>query len=157
MSDKTILTREGYLRLMDKLIYLYNVVRPKLIEEMQEVRSNPKGTTSREYFEIRAKLLRLQKTIQDIEDKMNQSEILVGVVSYCKRAYIGALVELQNSENGLVSTYRLVGHHESDIQRGLLSVSSPLGSALIGHSEGDKVIVETPSGIKTYKILSIKW
>ena len=53
-------------------------------------------------------------------------------------------------------SYKIVGEDEADVKLGKISVNSPLSRSLVGKSEGDFSKLETPSGIKEYKILSIK-
>jgi len=53
--------------------------------------------------------------------------------------------------------YRIVGEDESDIKQGLISISSPVAKALIGHRIGDEVQIKVPSGIRIYEIIDIKY
>jgi len=53
-------------------------------------------------------------------------------------------------------TYQLVGPYESNPDNGQISVSSPLGQALIGRREGDAVKVKTPKGMQEFEILEIR-
>ena len=62
-------------------------------------------------------------------------------------------VQLLDADSGDEITYRLVSPDESDPSSGRISVSSPIGRALIGRASGDEVEVQTPRGIKTYEIL----
>jgi len=49
-----------------------------------------------------------------------------------------------------------VGPYESDPEKGMISVTSPLGRALIGKSEGDEVQVSTPGGVQEYEVVRIR-
>ena len=51
--------------------------------------------------------------------------------------------------------YILVSEEESDFELNKISMSSPVGSALLGHKVGDVVEVRVPAGIIKYKIVSI--
>ena len=53
--------------------------------------------------------------------------------------------------------YRIVGEDEADIRSGMISVNSPIARALIGKSEGDIAMVETPGGEVEYDILAVKY
>ena len=55
------------------------------------------------------------------------------------------------------SNYRLVGSHEADIAKGRISVTSPLGRALIGKTIGDTVEVTTPRGSKAYEVVKVSY
>jgi len=73
----------------------------------------------------------------------------------CDRVVFGVKVRLVNMDSGDEVVYRLVGPDESDVQKGNISVKSPLGRALIGKYEGDDVKVSTPAGLRNYEILEI--
>lgn len=54
-------------------------------------------------------------------------------------------------------TYQIVGEHEASLEKGLLNMRSPLARSLIGKEEGDVVEVQTPGGLKSYEILSVRF
>ena len=60
-------------------------------------------------------------------------------------------------EKGNVSSYQIVGEHESDIENKKLSVNSPLARGLIGKIKDDDVEINSPKGIKTYTIISVNY
>ena len=68
-----------------------------------------------------------------------------------------AVVELEDMDSEKSVTYQLVGPDESDIDRGKISVTSPVARALIGKEVGDEVRVTTPGGIRTYEIADVRW
>ena len=69
----------------------------------------------------------------------------------------GAIVEIKDDETSDLSTYQIVGEYESDIENKKLSVNSPLARGLIGKIKNDIVEINSPKGIKTYKIISVKY
>jgi transcription elongation factor GreA len=69
----------------------------------------------------------------------------------------GALVTLRMEPMGEPVRYRIVGEDEGDIPAGKLSVSAPLGRALLGREEDELVTVETPGGTRTYRILEVRY
>lgn len=153
--DKVIITREGLLRLVDKLHHLYHVVRPQIIEELRESMAFGVNAHNLQYINARERQLMLQRKINDLEDKIEKSEVLVGSTFYCKRVFIGTTVDIENMETGERMTYCLVGPYESDVSKGKLASDSPVGRALLGRFEGEEVEIETPSGIRHYKIRAI--
>jgi transcription elongation factor GreA len=52
--------------------------------------------------------------------------------------------------------FMIVGSSEANSLQGKISNESPVGRALIGHSVGDNVDVETQAGVITYKVLEIQ-
>ena len=69
----------------------------------------------------------------------------------------GATVEIEDDESGKKQTYQIVGEYESDIDNKKISITSPLARALIGKSKADNVEVNSPKGIKSYTIISVKY
>jgi transcription elongation factor GreA len=69
----------------------------------------------------------------------------------------GATVELEDTTSGEVVTYQLVGEDEADIKRGKLSITSPIGRALVGKYSGDVAEVQAPGGLRSYEILDVKY
>jgi transcription elongation factor GreA len=67
----------------------------------------------------------------------------------------GSSVTLENHGSGGEVTYQIVGPDESDIATGTISITSPLGRALIGKEVDEEVKVQAPGGIKTYTLLKI--
>lgn len=153
----SVISRREHLRLLDKLAYLYHVVRPKILEEVQNARIWCHRKDNSEYVDARSRLARLYSNIEEIETKIAKSEILVGCKSYSNKIAIGATVTVQNIEDGKTSRYVLVGPNESDVHNGYLSLASPMGRALLGHKPGDEVIFEAPSGLKIYRVITVEW
>jgi transcription elongation factor GreA len=67
----------------------------------------------------------------------------------------GATVRLADDDTSEELTYQIVGHVESDITNGRLSITAPLARALIGKRVGDTVEVNAPGGGKSYEVLAI--
>jgi transcription elongation factor GreA len=62
---------------------------------------------------------------------------------------------LSDEETDEETKYQLVGEDEADVKQGMLSVTSPLGRALIGKAVGESVEVTTPRGAKSYEIVKV--
>ena len=67
----------------------------------------------------------------------------------------GSKVLLENIETGEDVEYQLVGSDESDIEKGRISVSSPLGRALVGKKPGDELTFQAPGGKRMYELVEI--
>jgi transcription elongation factor GreA len=64
-------------------------------------------------------------------------------------------VTIEDGNDGKKITYQLVGPYESDLEKNRISVTSPIGKALIGMSVGNEVSVKTPGGIREFEIADI--
>ena len=98
----------------------------------------------------------IEGRINDLCQKIGHSEIIECGKNDHDRVVFGATVIIEDLETGENVTYRLVGPYEADIQAGTLSVSSPLGKALIGREEGEQIRVQAPKGQREFEILEIR-
>ena len=73
------------------------------------------------------------------------------------KVVFGATVELEEVESGEKISYQIVGDIEADIKQNRIAVSSPVARAMIGKEEGDIAVVQAPSGIREYEIISIAY
>lgn len=153
---KVPITRLGYRRLLAQLVHLRRVVRPQVLEELAEARAYGVKVENQQYLIARERHVVLQKKIQDLEDKLARCEVFAGRKFILKEAAFGIVLIIQNVETGETHQYQLVGPFESDVRNGKLSIDSPVGSCLMGRNEGDEVTVFTPTGIRIYRILSIR-
>jgi transcription elongation factor GreA len=153
---KVPITRNGYRRLIRELVHLRRVIRPEVLEDLREARGYGVKIENQQYLLARERHLGLEKKINDIENKLARCEIVVGRKFFFKQVGFGTIIEIQNLDSGEVSQFEMVGPWESDINGGKLSVESPVGRSMLGRREGEDVSVETPSGMRMYRILSIQ-
>ncbi len=153
---KVPITRNGFDRLEAQLTHLRRVVRPQVLEELQEARSFGVKIDNQQYLTARERHLGVLRKIQDLEEKLAHCEVVVGRKFFRKQVGFGTWAVIQNLDTGETRGYQLVGPYESDVALGKLSVESPVGRGIMGCFEGDEVTVDTPSGTRIYRILSIQ-
>lgn len=132
------------------------VVRPQVLEELQESRAFGVKYENQQYMLAKERHMVLQKKILDLEEKLARCEIVVGRKFYRKRVGFGTSALIMNIDTGETRQYQLVGPYESDVGKGRLSIDSPVGRSLMGSLEGEEVTVYTPSGIRIFRILAIQ-
>jgi transcription elongation factor GreA len=91
----------------------------------------------------------------EIEDKLARAAIIDISQQGGSTIQFGARVKLIDEETEEEVVYQIVGPEEAEIQRGLLSISAPLGQALIGREAGDTIEVSTPRGTRYFEILEV--
>ena len=153
--EKIPITKEGLEKLREELKHLAKVERPKNIRAIEEARSHGDLSENAEYHAAKEKQSYLAGRIDELKSVTAQSEIIEVEEGPADRVVFGRTVLLYNVETEEEVTYQLVGPYESDPEKGRISVTSPLGQALIGKEEGDEVNARTPGGIKEYEILKI--
>jgi transcription elongation factor GreA len=153
---KIPITRRGHQCLLRELAHLRRVVRPEVLEELQEARSFGIKYENQQYMVARERHLVLQRKITDLEEKLNRCEIVVGRKFLLKQVGFGTVITIQNLDTGETHQYQMVGPYESNVSEGKLSVESPVGRCLMGCFEGEEVTVFTPAGTRIYRIVSIE-
>jgi len=151
------ITREGYENIKKDLEFLRNTKRPKILLAIEEARSHGDISENAEYEAAKEEYQFIQKRIAEYEEMMKQCEIVEikrnpnGLVDF------GGRVELKNLDTDEEVAYTVVGPYESDLEKGRISMSSPLGRALLGKGVGDEVSFSAPGGERTYEIIRVTW
>ncbi len=154
----TPLTSKGADRLREVLHKLKTVDRPKIIEAIAEARSHGDLSENAEYHAAKEQQGFIEGRIASLESVLSTAQIIdVATIDAGEKVVFGATVKLVNLENDNEVVYQIVGEEESDINMGLVSVSSPIAKALISREMGDVVEVNAPGGIVEYEILEIKY
>lgn len=153
---RTPITKQGYERLKKEIERLQREERPKIILAIEEARGHGDLSENAEYEAAKEKQSLIEGKIQDLSAKLSECEIIEPSLNDNGKVIFGRQVVLEDLENGEVSTYRLVGPYEAEVQAGTISVTSPLGKALIGKEEGEEIRVQTPKGIRNLEILEIQ-
>ena len=156
MADKVHMTRRGYDALVEELRRLKLEERPRAAEALRLARDHGDLSENAEYDAAKEGQGHLEARISQIEDKLARAEIVDTTDLDLEKVRFGTTVVLEDVESGAEVTYTLVGQDEADIEKRLLSVTSPVGRALIGRERDDEVTVRVPSGTRTYEIRDIK-
>jgi transcription elongation factor GreA len=150
------ITKEGYERLKNELQRLQKEERPIVIRAIEEARAHGDISENAEFESAKDKQGLLEARIMDLTQKLGGCEIIELSDEDNGRITFGSTVVMEDLETGEITSYRLVGPYEADVQAGTISVTSPLGKALIGKEEGEGVRVQTPKGVRNLEILEIQ-
>ncbi len=99
----------------------------------------------------------LEARIKYIESLLPQANIIDLSTLGGDKIIFGATVHLVDVETEEERQYTLLGQEEADFKNGSISISSPVGKALLGHKVGDEVIVSVPKGTITYEVTDIEF
>ena len=151
------MTQEGESFLREELQKLKSEDRNNIVKAIAEARKHGDLKENAEYHAAKEQQGLVESRIREIESKLVDAQVIdVTKIQPLGKVVFGTTVEIQELEENKVISYKIVGEDEADVKSGKISVNSPLSRSLIGKSEGDFSKLETPSGIKEYKILSIK-
>jgi transcription elongation factor GreA len=153
--ERVPITIKGYEALQEELEYLKKVERPKNIKAIEEARSHGDISENAEFEAAKDRQAFIGGRLNDLEDKLARAEIIDPDTMPKDRAVFSSLVVLENIDTGENVEYQLVGPDESNIEQGLISVSAPLGKAIIGKKPGDEIILQTPGGKRSYELVDI--
>ncbi len=151
------MTVNGLARLQDELKRLKSVERPRVLKALEEARAHGDLSENAEYDAARHEQGLIEGRISELETKTRNAQVIDVTKLSGDDVKFGATVQLQDVDNSAKVTYQVVGADEADIKAGLLSVTSPLGRALIGKSEGALLEVSAPGGVKTYELLKVEY
>ena len=151
------MTSEGYTKLQDELKKLTSEDRPKIIEAIAEARSHGDLSENAEYQYAKEQQSLIEGRIIDLESAISKADVIDVKSVAGDDIKFGATVEIVDDESGEKQEYQIVGEYESDIENKKLSITSPLARGLIGKTEEDNVEINSPKGLKSYTILSVKY
>ena len=153
--ERVPITKEGYEALKKEAEYLKKVERPNNIKAIEEARSHGDLTENAEFEAAKDRQAFIEGRLGELEYKLSRADIIDTQTLPKDRAVFASSVVLENIETGENVEYQLVGTDESNIEKGRISVSSPLGKAIIGKRPGDKITLQTPGGKRFYELVDI--
>ena len=153
--DRVPVTREGYEALKKELENLKRVERPQNIRAIEEARAHGDLSENAEFAAAKDRQGFIEGRIGELEYKIASADIITADNLPRDRAVFGTKVLLENIDTGEEVEYQLVGPDESDIDNGRISISSPLGKAILGKKPGDELALEVPGGKRIYEFVEI--
>jgi len=157
MEEKVPMTKQGYQNLNEELKHLKFEERPRIVAAIEEARGHGDLSENAEYHSAREQQSFIEGRIQELEGALSHAQVIDTAALSGDKVLFGATVQLSDADTEEESTYQIVGQYEANLEKGLISLLSPLAKALIGKELGDIVEVNTPRGEKSYEILSVKY
>ena len=146
------LTAEALAAMKDKVERLKAAI-PRLADEAKRTADYGDRSENAEYKDAKGKLRGAHRQILSLQDQIKRAVVIKSGSGAGGKITLGSTVVLETGGRAL--TFRILGPHEADPDKGIISDKSPLGAALIGHKKGDEVkIASGKSGI-TYRITDI--
>ena len=155
MSGFIYLSKEGMEKLKDELNYLKSTERPKIINQIAEARDKGDLSENAEYDAAKEAQGLLEARIARLENELSKSRVLDEKNIDLSTAKLLTTVEIENIQSKQKMSYTLVSESEADLKNKKISISSPIGSGLMGKKVGEIVDISVPSGVVKFKILNI--
>jgi len=128
---------------------------PANIKDIEEAREHGDISENAEYAAAKEKQSFIQGKLQEIENNLATSTVIDLKELTDDRVVFGTTVTIEEISTGEVTRYQLVGPFESDMSRNQISVTSPIGKALLRKEVGDEVQVNAPGGLRKFEIVDI--
>jgi transcription elongation factor GreA len=132
--------------------------RPRIAERLQQALSGDVNLAENsEYQSALEEQAVNENRMAELEDKLARAEVIDLAKQSGDVIRFGATVTVVDEDSRRKNTWQIVGEPEADARHGRISVTSPIGKALIGKNRGDSVEVNVPAGIRSYKVHNIEW
>ena len=155
--NKIPMTSDGYSKLKEELKKLTSEDRPNIIAAIAEARGHGDLSENAEYQYAKEQQSLIEGRISDLESSISRAEVIDIKSMSGNDVKFGATIEIEDDDTGQKQKYQIVGEYESDIENKKLSINSPLARGLIGKSKDDNVEINSPKGLKSYTIISVKY
>ncbi|RLT98106.1 transcription elongation factor GreB [Ketobacter sp.] len=151
------ITPQGRDRLMTELRYLSDTHRPEVTRALADAAAEGDRSENAEYIYRKKQLREIDRRIRYLVKRLEVLKTVDQKPTDQSRVFFGAWVELEDLDSGAVERYRLVGADEIDIDRGWISIDSPMAKALLKKQEGDEVLVVRPKGEACYEVARVSY
>ena len=153
-SGAVLITADGFEQLRSELDLLHTKGRREISARVRDARDDGDLADNPALWDALEEQAQMERRIAVLEERIAAARIVApsgnGV------AGIGSSVRVRDVALGVVAEYDLVGAIESDIQNGRVSVSAPVGRALVGRAVGETVHVQTPRGTRAFELLAVR-
>ena len=157
MLRRLPITPDGYQKLQEELQRLLKVDRPKNIRDISEARAHGDLSENAEYHAAKERQSFIEGRIQELKTKLALSDVINPSKISQKKIAFGATVKVIDLLSDEEKIFMLVGPDEADAKNGKISISSPVGKALLNKEVGDVVNIKVPAKTLEYEILEISF
>lgn len=151
------MTPAGLSKLQAELKHLKTVERPQNVRDIETAREHGDLKENAEYHAAKEKQAHIAAMMRHVEDMIARAEVIDPAKLSGNKIVFGATVALYDLDEEKDITYCIVGAPEADSKRGYISIESPIARALIGKYPEEEVIVQTPSGERTFEVVEVKF
>jgi transcription elongation factor GreA len=152
------ITPRGYAALLEELKHHKEVLRPRIVRDIEEARAHGDISENSEYEDAKERQSLCEGRIAELEHRLSTAEVIdVTKLPKSSRVVFGTTVLIANQASGEERRWTIVGETEADVESGKISLKSPLGAALVGRSVGDEVVVPAPGGRQVWDVIEVHY
>ena len=153
--ERTPITKQGFANLKKELVRLKTVERPENIKAIEEARAHGDLSENAEFEAAKDRQGFIEGRINELAYKIASADVIDPDTLSSDTVVFASRVVLENIDTEESVEYQIVGPDESDIEKGMISVTSPLGKAMVGKKPGDEINVQAPGGKRSYELIEI--
>lgn len=158
MAEETFpMTPAGREQLRERLRQLRDVDRHDNVREIEAALEHGDLRENAEYHAAKERQGQIDAEIKLAEYRLGRAQVIDPAKIDSETIGFGATIELLDLETDERKTYSLVGEVESDVDRGRISIKTPIARALLGKREGDDVTIVLPRGQREYEVVSVAY
>jgi len=156
LDKKVMLTEEGLKKVVEELRYLKRVKRKEIAEKIRNAVTFGEIAENAEYNAAKNDQAFIEGRILALERIIENYELIDNEKKDPNCVSLGSEVLVEDLKSKKKSRYIILDYVESEPDCGKISISSPIGKAILGRKKGDVVEIRVPAGNLKYKILDIK-
>ena len=153
--EKIPFTKIGLEDIKNELNDLKKIQRPDIIKAISTAREHGDLSENAEYHAAKEKQSFIEGRITELESVLSRAEVIDLSKLDGSKVTFGTIVTVYDEDADRNIKFSIVGPYEANLDKGLISVSSPLAKGLMSKENGSQVEIQTPSGLKNYEILNI--
>jgi len=153
--EKVPITKAGFEKLKKDIETIKNVSIPENVRDIEIARAHGDISENAEYSAAKERQSFLYGKMQELENQLATSNVINLKGLKTEKVVFGCYVSLEDTDSGDRIKYQLLGPYESDISQNKISVTSPIGKALIGKRIGNEINVQTPGGVRNFELIDI--
>jgi len=154
-KDTIYVTKDVKRKTEERIEYLNTVKRRELAEETKVALGFGDVTENSEYLAVREEVMKVENEVTNLKIKLHNMFVIDESKIDKSKISVGARVTLKDLEFGEDEDFRLIGDREDHESEKDVSISSPMGRAMLGKKVGDTVEVNAPSGIYKLKVIKV--
>jgi transcription elongation factor GreA len=156
-ADHVPMTPAGLAALRAELKRIKEVDRPENVKEIENALEHGDLRENAEYHAAKERQAALEGRMRFIESRLARAEVIDPVTIQSDRVGFGATVTVLDLETDEQTVYAIVGDDEAEVDRGTISISSPIARAMIGKQQGDDVLLKLPRGDRELEIVNVQY
>ena len=152
-----LITRAGHDRLKAELDDLWRVQRPEVVKALAAAAAEGDRSENAEYTYRKKQLGGIDRRVRYLSKRIPSLKVIETAPADPEAVFFGAVVELEDVENGELARYRIVGPDETDARQGWISIDSPLARAMLKKRIDDEFTAELPGSARRFFIVSVQY